>query len=44
MPNADFVTKLNLALYTIAPFNLARGTVLSVITIFIYKRISGILK
>lgn len=44
MPNADFVTRLNLALYTIAPFNLARGTVLSLITIFIYKRISGILK
>ena len=44
MPNTDFVTKLNLALYTIAPFNLARGTVLSLITIFIYKRISGILK
>lgn len=44
MPNADFITRLNLALYTIAPFNLARGTVLSLITIFIYKRISGILK
>ena len=44
MPNADFVTRLNLALYTIAPFNLTRGTVLSLITIFIYKRISGILK
>jgi len=44
MPNADFVTRLNLALYTIAPFNLARGAVLSMITIFIYKRISGILK
>ena len=44
MPSADFFTKLNLALYTIAPFNLARGTVLSLITIFIYKRISGILK
>lgn len=44
MPSADFVTRLNLALYTIAPFNLARGTALSLITIFIYKRISGILK
>lgn len=44
MPNADFITRLNLALYTIAPFNLARGTALSLITIFIYKRISGILK
>lgn len=44
MPNADFAGRLNLALYTIAPFNLVRGTALSLITIFIYKRISGILK
>lgn len=44
MPNADFIGRLNLALYTIAPFNFARGAVLSLITIFIYKRISGILK
>lgn len=44
MPNADFAVRLNLALYTIAPFNLLRGTALSLITIFIYKRISGILK
>lgn len=44
MPNADFYQKLNLVLYTIAPFNLVRGTVLSLITIFIYKRISRILK
>ncbi|MBR5808766.1 MAG: ECF transporter S component, partial [Clostridia bacterium] len=44
MPTADFATKLNLAIYTIAPFNFVRGTVLSLITIFIYKRISGILK
>ena len=44
MPNADFYQRLNLALYTIAPFNLVRGTALSLITIFIYKRISGILK
>lgn len=44
MPSASFASKLNLALYTIAPFNLVRGTALSLITIFIYKRISGILK
>ncbi len=44
MPNADVYQRLNLALYTIAPFNLVRGTALSLITIFIYKRISGILK
>lgn len=44
MPNSELASRLNLALYTIAPFNLARGTVLSLITIFIYKRISGILK
>lgn len=44
MPNADIHQRLSLALYTIAPFNLVRGTALSLITIFIYKRISGILK
>lgn len=44
MPGADFTARLNLALYTIAPFNIARGTILSLITILIYKRISGILK
>lgn len=44
MPDADFAARLSLALYTIAPFNLVRGTVLSLITILIYKRISGILK
>lgn len=42
--NMSLVDRYNLALYTMAPFNLVRGTVLSVITIFIYKRISGILK
>lgn len=44
MPDSDIYQRLNLALYTIAPFNFVRGTALSLITIFIYKRISGILK
>ena len=44
MPEAGFVARLELAMYTIAPFNLIRGAVLSVITIIIYKRISGLLK
>lgn len=44
MPAASQAERLNLALFTIAPFNLCRGTVLSVITILIYKRISGIIK
>jgi len=44
LKDAPFAARLNLALFTIAPFNLVRGTVLSIITIFIYKRISGLLK
>ncbi len=44
MPQADFAARLKLALYTIAPFNLVRGSVLSVITMLIYKKISGLLK
>lgn len=44
MSDADFVTRLNLALSTIAPFNFVRGSALSVITVLIYKKISGFLK
>ena len=44
MPQAVFSERLSLAIYTIAPFNFVRGSVLSVITILIYKRISGLLK
>lgn len=44
MPMAAFEDKLQLALCTIAPFNLVRGAVLSLITILIYKRISGLIK
>ena len=44
MGGAPFAARLNLDLFTIAPFNLIRGTVLSLITILIYKKISGFLK
>lgn len=44
MPTAPFDAKLSLVLYTILPFNLARGLVLSLITFFIYKHISVIIK
>lgn len=44
MPEADFMSRLSLAMYTIAPFNLVRGLSLSLITMLIYKRISGLLK
>ncbi len=44
MPNESFATKLELVLLTIAPFNLIRGSILSAITILIYKRISGLIK
>lgn len=44
MGGAPFETRLNLDLFTIAPFNLVRGAVLSLITILIYKKISRFLK
>ena len=44
MPAVSFVDKLNLTLTIIAPFNLARGLVLSLITMLIYKKISRFLK
>lgn len=44
MGNLPFETRLNTDLFTIAPFNFVRGCVLSVITIFIYKKISRFLK
>lgn len=44
MRDADFYVKLNLVLFTVSPFNLVRGSALSLITILIYKRISGLLK
>lgn len=44
MPAVSFADKLNLALFTIAPFNFVRGAVLSVITMLIYKKISRVIK
>lgn len=44
MPTAPFNAKFNLVLFTILPFNIVRGLALSVITFFIYKRISPIIK
>ncbi len=44
MAEAPFSVKLNLVLTTITPFNFARGILLSIITIFIYKKISVILR
>ncbi len=43
MPDASHTFKLNLVLTTITPFNFARAIVLSVITVFCYKRLSPIL-
>ena len=43
MPTAPFDAKMNLVLFTILPFNLVRGLVLSVITFLIYKKISPLL-
>ncbi len=44
MPAAPFDQKLQLVLYTILPFNLAKGVVISVITMLVYKKLSPILK
>ncbi len=44
MPNADFSARMSLALATITPFNLVKGAVLSIITFFIYKPLSPIIK
>jgi len=43
MPAASHAVKFNLVLTTITPFNFVRAIVLSIITIFCYKRISPIL-
>lgn len=44
MSAVPFFERFALALSVIAPFNLVRGTVLAIITILIYKKISGFLK
>ena len=44
MPTAPFAVKMNLVLLTILPFNVVRGLALSLITFFIYKKISPIIK
>ncbi len=44
MPSATFAVKANLVLFTILPFNLVRGTVLSLIVFFLYKKIKPILR
>ncbi len=43
MGGADFAARLHIVLYTITPFNLCRGIVLSVITFLLYKRLRPIL-
>lgn len=43
MGGADFATRLNIVIYTITPFNLCRGIVLSIITLLLYKRLRPIL-
>ena len=44
MPTAPFDAKLTLSLFTITPFNLVRGLVLSLITLLIYKKLSPVIK
>ena len=44
MPGAPLNVTLGLVLYTILPFNIVKGIVISVITLLIYKKISPLLK
>ena len=44
MSSAPFNVKLDLVLWTILPFNIVKGIVISIITLLIYKKISPILK
>ena len=44
MKGADFAVKLKIAAFTITPFNICKGLVLSAITLLIYKHISRLIK
>ncbi len=44
MPKADFSEKLSLALTLIFPFNIAKGIIISIITIFVYKRVGNLIR
>ena len=44
MPSADFAAKVNLAAFTIVPFNFCKGIILSAVTMLVYKKISGLIK
>lgn len=43
MASAPFEAKMNIVLYTILPFNLVKGAVVSLITLLVYKKISPLL-
>ncbi len=44
MPAADLSQRLGIVLSVITPFNIAKGAVLSVVTFFVYKPLSPIIK
>lgn len=44
MPDANFLAKFNLVMYTILPFNIIKGIVTSILTLLLYKRISKAIK
>lgn len=44
MANAPFDAKLNLVMTTMVPFNFIRGTVLAILTVLLYKKISKVIK
>ena len=44
MPGVAFLEKFRLVMYTILPFNLVKGAVISILTLLLYKRISKAIK
>ena len=44
MKGADFAAKLRIVAFTITPFNICKGLVLSAVTLLIYKHISRLIK
>ncbi len=43
MPTAPFVQKYQLVMFTILPFNIVKGIVISLLTLLLYKKISKII-
>lgn len=44
MKNADFAERLSITLFTIAPFNICKGSAIAAISMLVYKRVSVLIK